>query len=395
MLRIVAIGVKMEFMIEYQRVLSLIEESKKKSLFLFGPRQTGKTSLLKKQFPDSLYYNLLRADTFLKLSGNPGLIREEIKADPEKRKNPVIIDEIQKLPGLLDEVHDLIESEKATFILTGSSPRKLMKGTANLLGGRARVRHLFPLTSREISDFSLKKVLNFGSIPSIYLSDEPEEDLFSYCGVYLQEEIQAEGVSRRIENFSRFLRSAALMNGQEINFEKVARDLSIPSRSVREYFYILSDTLIGTLVEPYGKALSRKAVSQSKFYFFDIGVANILASRFRIEEGSELFGMAFEHFIFMEIKAWLSYSKDRRPLTFWRDRAGNEVDFIIGDTTAIEVKSSEMVHSGHIKGLRLLSGEVPFDHRVIVSRDSRRREMDGITVMPWELFLDELWSGNY
>lgn len=379
----------------YQRSLDLANEAQNKSLFLFGPRQTGKTSLLKASFPDSLFFNLLRADTFLKLSGNPSLIRQEILAQPDKKKHPIIIDEIQKLPGLLDEVHDLIESENARFILTGSNPRKLKSSGVNLLGGRARVRQLFPLTSREISDFSLDKVLNFGSIPSIYLSLEPEEDLLAYCGVYLQEEIQAEGVSRKIENFSRFLRSAALMNGHELNYEKVARDLNLPARTVREYFYILSDTLVGTLLEPYRNTPSRKAVAQSKFYFFDLGVSNILAGRFRVSESAELYGPAFEHFILGEIRAWQSYSKDRRPLHFWRDRSGNKVDFILGDESAIEVKSSTMVHPGQLKGLKFFSQDLALKHKVVVSRDSAPRRIDDIEILPWQVFLDQLWAGLY
>jgi len=382
-------------MIEYKRVLNLQEEGKKKSIFLFGPRQTGKTSLLKKQFPEAPYYNLLRHDTFLKLSGNLGLIREELSAIPPIKNQPVIVDEIQKLPGLLDEIHDLIETQKLTFILTGSSPRKLKRGAANLLGGRARIRNLFPLTSREITDFSLLRAINYGTIPSIYLSDEPEEDLLSYCGVYLQEEIQAEGLTRRIENFSRFLRSAAAMNGKELNFEKVARDLMLPSRSVREYFYILSDTLVGRLIEPFNKTVRRKAVSKSKFYFFDVGVANILAGRYRIEENSELFGKAFEHLILNEIIAWSSYTRDRRDITFWRDGSGNEVDIIIGDSCAIEVKAAKVVHQNHLKGLRVLSDEIRLKHKLVVSMDSQPRVIGDIRIVPWNLFFEELWEGMY
>lgn len=370
-------------------------EAATKSIFLFGPRQTGKTHLLQKQFPSSPYYNLLKSNTFFRLSGYPGLLRQELKSSPPEAGIPVIIDEIQKLPILLDEVHELIESMGLTFILTGSSPRKLKRGGANLLGGRARMRNLFPLSYNEIIDFSLMRAINFGTLPSIYLSDDPEEDLFAYCGVYLQEEIQAEGLSRRIENFSRFLRSAAVMNGQELNFENVSRDLSIPSRTVREYFYILSDTLIGRMIEPFQKTVKRKAVSRSKFYFFDVGVANILSSRFRIEPGSELFGSAFEHLILNEIIAWLHYSRDRRSVTFWRDRSGHEVDFLIGDSCAIEVKGSKMVQNKHLNGLILLAEEIPLKHKIVVSLDLNPRIIGDIRILPWKIFFEELWAGVY
>jgi len=305
-------------------------------------------------------------------------MREELAANPPEKGRPVIIDEIQKLPILLDEIHDLIESEGLIFILTGSSPRKLKRGEANLLGGRARMKQLYPLTYKELTDFDLIRALNYGTIPSIYLSDEPEEDLFAYCGVYLQEEIQAEGISRKIVNFSRFLRSAATMNGQELNFENIAGDLNLPARTVREYFLILSDTLVGNIIEPFKKTVKRKAVSRSKFYFFDIGVANILANRFQIKAGSALFGAAFEHLVLNEITAWLSYTGDRRTVTFWRDRQGHEVDFIIGDTCAIEVKASTLVHEKHLKGIKLLSEEINLKHKIVVSRDSQPRQIGDI-----------------
>ena len=380
---------------EFQRRLNLKEEALSKSLFLFGPRQTGKTSLLRRQFPDAPFFNLLRAETFLRLSGSPGLLRERIDALPSTGAQPIIIDEIQKLPILLDEVHDLIESRNYTFILTGSSPRKLNVGSVNLLGGRARERRLFPLVSAEIDDFNLTRALNFGTIPSIYLSDEPEEDLLAYAGVYLQEEIQAESAVRRIESFSRFLRSAAAMNGAELNFEKVSRDLSLPARTVREYFYILSDTLAGRLIEPFRKTVKRKPVSRSKFYFFDIGLANTLAGRFRINAESPFFGIAFEHFILNEITAWLSYSRDRRQVTFWRDRSGSEVDFVIGDEYAVEVKGSAHVHRDDMRGLKLLSEEVSIKKQIIVCMESEPRLVQGIWILPWKMFLNELWADEY
>lgn len=379
-------------MVFLNRQIDLKRDVANRSLFLFGPRQTGKTSLLKKQFPHSPFYNLLLADTFLRISQRPHLIREELLSKKASIKNPVIIDEIQKLPLLLDEVQYLIEEKGYRFILTGSSPRKLKAGQANLLGGRARMRQLFPLTSHEIPDFNLTRALNFGKLPSIYFSDDPEEDLFSYCGVYLKEEIQAEGLVRKIENFARFLESAALMNNELINFEAISNDAGFSARTIREYFLILEDTLVGTMLKPYQKTKKRKAISTAKFYFFDVGVGNALAGRKGIRPHTDLFGKLFEHLIFTELAAFLSYARDRRPLSFWRDQNGNEVDFLIGDEIAIEVKGTRMVTNRHLKGLRFFSEEINPRKKIVVSMDPSPRKTGEIDILPWSVFLHRLWS---
>jgi predicted AAA+ superfamily ATPase len=382
--------------LHFDRVLNLVSEAERRSVFLFGPRQTGKTSVLRKQFPGAKTYSLLKADEFLKISMDPAVIRGEIEAAIDNaRSNPVIIDEIQKLPVLLDEVHYMIESLGVNFILTGSSPRKLKRGGANLLGGRARTRHLFPLVSHEIPDFDLLRACNVGTLPSIYLSDEPTEDLKSYCGNYLQEEIQAEGLVRKIENFSRFLQTASLVNGELVNMESLSSDSGIPSNTLREYFSILEDTLVGRMLKPLGRSVHRKSVSAAKFYLFDLGVTNTLARRGEILPKSELFGKALEHLIHNELVAWLSYRRDDRPLTFWRDRYGNEVDFLLGDDYAIEVKASSMVSGKHLKGLRMLSQDMLFKQKIVVSMDSSPRRIDDILVLPCVEFLQRLWSGQF
>lgn len=379
----------------YSRLLDLTADIQKKSLFLFSPRQTGKSTLLKKTFPTAPTYNLLLADEFLKLSQRPQLIREELLAAKFDGALPVIIDEIQKLPVLLDEVHYLIEEKGYKFILTGSSPRKLKRDGVNLLGGRAWTRHLYPLTTQEIGEYDLDRMWNFGSLPPIYNSSYPEEDLAAYAGNYLQEEIQAEGAVRHIENFSRFLRTAAISNTELINFESVASDAQVPARTIREYFNILQDTLLGVMLEPYKKTKSRKAVSTSKFYFFDVGVTNFLAERGHIKPKSELFGKVFEHFIFTELRAFLGYTNDRRKLAFWRSRQGDEVDFIVGDDVAIEVKGTEFVSEKHLKGIKTLNEEVKFRHNIVVSLDEKPRHVDGVEVLPVKDFLTRLWCGEF
>ncbi len=374
---------------------NLLDSSKEKSLFLFGPRQTGKTSLLKKLFPVAPFYNLLLSDVFFRLSQRPQLIREEVFAGKIDHGKPIIIDEIQKLPVLLDEVHYLIEEKGCRFILTGSSSRKLRRGGANLLGGRAWTRQLFPLVSCEINGFDLSRVLNFGAIPSVYYSSSPREDLEWYAGNYLKEEIQEERLVRKIENFSRFLQSAALYSAQLINFSNVASDSGIPARTVAEYFSILEETLIGNLLPAFTKTHYRKAVTTGKFYFFDVGVANFLAGRENIRPKTELYGHVLEQFIFTEIKAFLHYSRDARVLSFWRSKSGYEVDFMIGDETAIEVKSADLVTEKHCAGLKAISQDLTLKRKVIVSLDSLPRRIGDIHVFPVDVFLKMLWAGKF
>lgn len=347
---------------------------------------------MKKIFPASPYYDLLQSKVFLKLSQRPDLLREELLAI-DNLHSPVIIDEIQKLPILLDEVHSLIEEKKIKFILTGSSARKLKRGGANLLGGRATVFHFFPLVSHEIPDFNLLRVLNWGSLPSIYLSDNPETDLADYVGNYLKEEIQAEGLTRNIENFSRFLQTASLYNAELVNFANIGNDAQVPARTVIEYFSILEDTLIGHILEPYAKKMKRKAVSTAKFYFFDCGVCNLLAGRKNIRPKTELFGKSFEHFIFTEIHSYLSYVHDARALTFWRAQQSDyEVDFLIGNEVAVEAKGTEFVSERHLSGIKILSKELPLKKKIVVSMDDKPRRIGDIDILPVAVFLKMLWN---
>jgi len=377
----------------YKRLLNLKQDIHKKSLFLFGPRQTGKTSLLKEQFPGAPFYNLLLADVFLKVSQRPHVIREELQT---RRGNvsPVIIDEIQKLPLLLDEVQAMIEEKKYRFIVTGSSARKLKHGGGNLLAGRAWTHHLFPLTTSEIKEYDFLRILNYGSLPFIYTSSDPERELAAYVGTYLQEEIQAEGLTRKIENFSRFLQVASLANGELINFSNIASDAQVPPRTVSGYFAILQDTLIGNLLEPFTATKKRKAILTSKFYFFDVGVSNYLAGRKNIRPQTDLFGKVFEHFLFTELKAFLSYTQDSRKFSFWRSASGYEVDFLIGDEVAIEVKGTTMVSEKHLTGLKALSEEKKLKRKIVISLDSVPRRIGDIDVLPFRDFLAQLWSGD-
>jgi len=374
----------------YKRILSLPALVRQRPLFLFGPRQTGKTTLLRTEFPAAPFYNLLEADTFRELAARPELIRQRLAADEKL----VIIDEIQRLPGLLNEVQVMLDrNRRLRVVMTGSSARGLRRGGVNLLGGRARVAHLFPLVSPEVGYGRLAGRLNHGSLPAILDSPSPGEDLKAYVGTYLQEEIRAEGLVRSIESFARFLDVAALSNGQLVNFTAVASDAGVPPRTVREHFLLLEDTLLGAMVPPFPGTRKRKPVATAKFYLFDVGVANHLLNRRSVQRGSPEYGQALEHFIFLECRAYLSYRRLDLPLTFWRSQSKLEVDFLIGNLLAIEVKATERVDDRALKGLRALSEEVRLRNQIVVSQERQpRRTEEGVEVLPVEEFLRRLWG---
>lgn len=375
----------------YGRSLDLGDALRHRSVFLFGARQTGKSTLVRSRYPEAVLFDLLEADTFRELSSRPEYMRQTIP--PATRS--VVIDEVQKLPALLDEVHLLIERDKALrFILTGSSARKLKRGGANLLAGRAWVARLHPLVFAEVGPGRLLERLNRGGLPSVLDSPAPAEDLRAYVGTYLQEEIRAEGLTRSIENFSRFLATAATCNGEQVNYTAVGSDSGVPPRTVREFFQILEDTLLGHQLLPYTKTIKRKPVATAKFYFFDVGVANALLRRTEIAPGSEAFGRALEHLVFLELRAFLDYNRLDKPLTYWRSRSGMEVDFVVGDDVAIEVKAKSRVTSRDHTGLRALGDEVSLARRVVVCTESRRRVEDGVEVLPVEEFFADLWAGK-
>ncbi len=374
------------------RSLHLADLLKKKSFFLFGPRSTGKTTLIQHQLPTARLYDLLDSSAFKRLLKNPGLLEE----DNRGTKAVIVIDEIQKLPALLDEVQRLIKAYGWTFLLTGSSARKLKRGAANLLAGRAWRADLFPLTSSEIPDFNLLQYLNRGGLPHVYFSDDSGEELDNYVSLYLKEEIQSESLTRNLPAFSDFLDAIALSNGEEINFESFASDCGVSPGTAKNYIQILEDTLIGFSLPGFTKTKKRKAIGRIKHYLFDVGVVNHLCQRGVILEKSELFGKAFEHFIVQEIRAYLSYSRLRHVLSYWRSTSQFEVDLIIGQELALEIKSAHQVHDKHLKGLRALKEEGLIRRYAVVSLDAKMRTTsDGITVYPWEQFLEELWKGTF
>lgn len=361
------------------------------SAFLWGPRQTGKSTLLKKLFPDAPYYDLLLSDEFERLIRRPSLLREELLTSPPK--GPVIIDEVQKIPALLDEIQWLIVNHSIQFILCGSSARKLKRGGANLLGGRALRYELFPLVSSEIPDFDLLRALNSGLLPRHYNAPDARPLCQAYIGDYLKEEIAAEALTRNVPAFARFLETAALSNGEIVNFTTIAAECGVSAATAKEYFQILTDTLLGRFIPSYRQRPKRRVIQAPKFYFFDVGIVNSLLQRGPVVPKSEIFGRALEHFILQELVAYSHYSGKGYPISYWHSASGFEVDFILGKhEIAVEVKGSSEVQSHHLKGLKAFSEDYKPKRLIAVSLDRRPRHSSGIEILPVQKFLDELWS---
>lgn len=372
----------------YKRELQLGNLLAKKSFFLFGPRSTGKTTLIQQSLKKAQVVDLLHSTTFSTLLRNPSALEEMILQPDEI----VVIDEVQKLPEILDEVQRLIQKKNIRFLLTGSSARKLKHGGANLLAGRAREARLFPLTSVEIPQFDLLKILNQGGLPAIYDSDEPEEDLEAYVDTYLREEIKAEAVTRNVAAFAEFLDAIALSNGQEINFESMASDLQVSPGTLKNYFQILEDTLIGFSIPGFTQTKKRKAISRAKHYLFDLGVCRYLAKGSRIQYKSKAFGEAFEHFIILELRAYLSYRRLKHEMSYWRTTTQFEVDLILGKQWAIEIKSTDNPTDKSLKGLRALMEErICKDYFLVCLVEQERKTKEGIRILPWKRFLELLW----
>lgn len=362
------------------------------SLFLWGARQTGKSTLLKMLFKDALVFDLLLADVYERFQRNAAQLREIVLASNPDRL--VIIDEIQRIPALLNEVHWLMVNQNTRFILCGSSSRKILRSGANLLGGRALRYELYPLISYEIGDFDLIRALNNGLLPRHYLASDPERLISAYIGSYLRDEILAEARIRNIHSFSRFLEAAAFSNGEIVNYTNIASDCGVSAPTIREYFQILEDTLTGRFLPAYRKKPKRRVIHAPKFYYFDVGIANYLLKRKMIVRGSEAFGKSFEHYIYHEIYSHSHYSGINYPLYYWRTASQIEVDFILGDNeVAVEVKGTAQASPRHIKGLQSFAAEYTVKRLILVSDDPLPRKIGSVTILPWKIFLEQLWSG--
>jgi predicted AAA+ superfamily ATPase len=370
---------------------------KGQSAFLWGPRKTGKTTFLKRAFPDSIVYDLLQTDLLLEYTKRPSLLRERLlAAEPKRLKEPIIIDEVQKVPQLLDEIHWLIENKGLRFILCGSSARKLKRGKANLLGGRAWRYEMRPLISAELGELDLLKALNRGMLPAHYLQEEYRKSLRAYVRDYLKEEVFDEGLTRNIPAFSRFFDAVGYSHGELTNYANIARDCGVDAKTVKEYYQILVDTLLGTMIEPFSRRQDRQVISKAgKFYLFDVGVAGAIIQRRIPQEKGEQFGKAFEHFILMEILAHRSYRELDYDLNFWRTKSGLEVDFILGrGEVAIEVKGSSRIDSSDLRPLKAFIQEYRPAQALVVCNERLPRVHEGIRILPWREFLKMLWEGD-
>ncbi len=403
------------------RCFNINKAIENKSIFLLGPRQTGKSTLIKKILSNALYLSLLHAQTYRLLAKNPEILKDWVKAHlqslshlrdvntPNKSHNHVVavvaIDEIQKLPFLLDVVQELIEEHPhLRFVLTGSSARKLKKTGVNLLGGRARKYLLHPLTYNEFLPFAnsqelqpFETLLQWGGLPSVVTAKSPKRELEDYGGLYLKEEIQAEAIVRSIGGFSRFIEVAALSNAEQILFSNIASDAEVPARTVREYFQVLEDTLVGKLLPAFQGTKTRKAMSAAKFYFFDVGLANALTYRFSLAKGTSEYGKAFEHLLWRELESAIHYFELDLEVQYWRSLSKLEVDFIIYSLEkkepilAIEAKAKSIISERDLKGLLAFSEEFSQIKKLVVSLEPRKRTLENeIEIWPVEEFLKNL-----
>ena len=363
-----------------------------KSAFLWGPRKVGKSFWIREHMPDSVLLDFLKTDVLAEYISRPSLLRERF-ATSEQR---IVIDEVQMAPSLLNEVHWLIENKHLSFLLTGSSPRKLKRNQANLLGGRAWRYTMTPLCYPEISDFDLEQAMVSGLLPPHMLSPDPIQDLRSYVNDYLKEEIISEAVVQNIPAFSEFLRVAALTSGELLSYTNVARETGVSAKVIRSYFQILEDTLLGFRLQPWRRVNNRRLITTEKFYLFDIGLSNYLSRR-KPKLGTFEFGKSFEHFILLELQAYKAYRCPELQCCYWRTSTGQEVDFILGDMDiAIEVKNSKRIHDSDTKALRVLQEEQKVRRCIMISFESEPKRLGHhIECLPWKMFLDMLWGGEF
>lgn len=376
----------------YHRIFD-VENRLDEAMFLFGARQTGKSTLLKERFPKAIYIDLLKSDVRNRFKQHPEEFRESLLRYPPK--TIVIVDEIQKVPDLLDEVHWLMVEKGLWFILSGSSARKIKKSGANNLGGRAIPETLFPLVSAEIPDFDIERAVQNGMIPRHYMVANARNRMRAYIDLYVKEEIIEEALVQNVDEFIRFMEVAAIMDGEILNYENVASDCEVSANTVKAYYKILVDTLLGFEVPAYRKVIKRKLYKSPRFYYFDIGIANHLTKRYQLAPKTPEYGHAFEHLIIQEIVAYLAYTNSDEELTYWHTYENIEVDAIIGDArVAIEIKSTDHVDHGDKKGIMEFAKEHPNAKQILVSRDRISRRSGNVDLYYVTDFFKALWAGE-
>ena len=379
-------------MIMYHRIFD-VENRLDEAMFLFGARQTGKSTLLKERFPKAIYIDLLKSDVRNRFKQHPEEFRESLLRYPPETL--VIVDEIQKVPDLLDEVHWLMVEKGLWFVLSGSSARKIKKSGANNLGGRAIPETLFPLVSAEIPDFDIERAVQNGMIPRHYMVANARNRMRAYIDLYVKEEIIEEALVQNVDEFIRFMEVAAIMDGEILNYENVASDCGVSANTVKAYYKILVDTLLGFEVPAYRKVIKRKLYKSPRFYYFDIGIANHLTKRYQLAPKTPEYGHAFEHLIIQEIVAYLAYTNSDEELTYWHTYENIEVDAIIGDArVAIEIKSTDHVDHDDKKGIMEFAKEHPNAKQILVSRDRISRRSGNVDLYYVTDFFKALWAGE-
>jgi len=371
----------------YNRIINSPEN---KSFFLLGPRGTGKTTWLKKHFKQALYLDLLESELYNDLLANPGRLENFV---PQNFNDWVILDEVQRVPALLNEVHRLIEKYKLKFILTGSSARKLKQKDINLLAGRALTYHLYPLTIKELkSDFTLKHALRYGHLPATFSEPDIKRYLESYLTTYLREEVQQEGLTRNLGAFSRFLETASFSQAQVLNVSEIARECACHRKVVENYFSIIQDMMIGDYLFVFSKKAKRRLILRPKFYFFDVGIYRTLRPKGPLDMPEEIEGVALETFVYQEIKALNDYLDLGYSLFYWRTANQFEVDFILygkQGIIAIEVKRTKKPTAKHLKGLKMFLKDYPTAKCYLVYLGERIMRDGKIEIIPVEVFLKQ------
>lgn len=359
-------------------------------MLLLGPRQTGKSTLIRNSVLPTQTINLLDNETYLALKVNPAHLRHLLP--PAGHIGTIAVDEIQRIPELLNEVHLEIEERGLKFLLTGSSARKLRSGGINLLGGRASCRYMHPFSFIELKEqFNLEDAITFGTLPFVFQSLQKKQELFDYISTYLQLEIANEGLSRSIPAFLRFLHTAALCNAQILNFTSIASDCAVARTTMNDYFQILVDTLLCKIVEPFGSTAKRKVISAPKLYFFDTGVANAIVKRFSVAKGTREFGECFESYFFHELNCFVDYASPQSEITYWRTKTGAEVDFILDDKIAIECKAKTKIAKDDLKGLEAFWEENKLVKLKLAYLGDVKMNFGNIEVLPWQDLIKELY----
>ncbi|MBQ0088301.1 MAG: ATP-binding protein [Prevotellaceae bacterium] len=375
------------------RYYQLTKEVTDGSVFLFGARQTGKSTFLEQHFKDAIFFDLLDSKLKMRFRNQPSLLYEILQDKPSE--TIVIIDEIQEVPELLNEIHRLIQKNNLRFVLCGSSARKLKRKGYNTLGGRAFPCYFYPFVSVEIPELDLDKVLLYGMLPPHYLAKNPKKALAGYIDIYLKEEIKEEALSRKIEIFQRFMDVAALSSGEIINYTNIASDCGVSAKTIKEYFTILEDTLIGYMVPAYTKTQKRKVMQAPKFYYFDVGIYNYLMKRDSLASGTPEYGHAFEHFVMQELWAYIGYTHNPKAISYWHTYNNKEIDAVIGNAEiGIEIKSTEEILPRHLSNFKDYQKEYPESRCIMVSRDKMSRRNGNIEILYVFDFLRMLWNGE-